>query len=84
MQAAWTSSKYSLNMLHAPELAFRNCWLDTDALFGGMADWSESPISLRHSFCFYYGHVASFAKLKLLPEVSHGLQWPCQHFMHTT
>lgn len=28
------------------------------------------PIGLRHPFCFYYGHVAAFAKLRLLPQVS--------------
>ena len=31
---------------------------------------STHPITVRHPFCFYYGHVASFAKLKILPEHS--------------
>lgn len=34
-----------------------------------MPDWSAHPIAVRHPFCFYYGHVASFAKIKMLPDV---------------
>ena len=67
-QACWTSSKYSLQMLYAPELALRSCWADTDALFAGMRDWGQHPIHIRHPFCFYYGHVAAFARIKILPQ----------------
>jgi len=28
------------------------------------------PIDVRHPFGFYYGHLASFAKLKTMPRVS--------------
>ena len=72
-QAAWTNSKYSLQFLFAPELALRTCWADTDALFDAMPDWSDHPITIRHPFCFYYGHVAAFAKLKILPQVHAGI-----------
>ena len=36
---------------------------------GRIPDWSAHPIAVRHPFCFYYGHIASFAKIKMLPEV---------------
>lgn len=67
-QAAWSNAKYSMQMLYAPELAFQSCWADTDALFAAMPDWGQQPIQIRHPFCFYYGHVAAFAKLKALPQ----------------
>lgn len=69
LQAAWSNAKYSMQMLYAPELAFQSCWADTDALFAAMPDWGQQPIQIRHPFCFYYGHVAAFAKLKALPQV---------------
>ena len=42
---------------------------DTDSLFSVIADWQAQPIGLRHPFCFYYGHVAAFSRLKILREV---------------
>ncbi|KAK9789403.1 hypothetical protein WJX73_006308 [Symbiochloris irregularis] len=66
-QASWTDGKYSMQMLNSPRLAFESCWADTDALFASMPDWASHPITIRHPFCFYYGHVAAFAKLKVLP-----------------
>ena len=35
----------------------------------GSRDWSAHPIAVRHPFCFYYGHMASFAKIRLLPDM---------------
>lgn len=48
--------------------AFELCWNDSDALFDHIGDWASQPIDLRHPFVFYYGHVASFTKIKLDPE----------------
>lgn len=33
-------------------------------------DWTAQPISMRHPFLFYYGHVNSFTKIKALPHVT--------------
>jgi hypothetical protein len=41
-----------------------------DKARGAAAPPPVQPIGLRHPFCFYYGHVAAFAKLRLLPQVS--------------
>lgn len=71
---AWGDARYALTLLLPPEVALQRCWADTDSLLGGVADWSAQPIPLRHPFCFYYGHVAAFAKLKMLPQVG-GWWW---------
>ena len=70
MQDTWRNSKYSMQMLVSTAEAMQRCWSATDALFASIADWSVQPIDVRHPFCFYYGHLASFAKLKMLPLVS--------------
>jgi len=67
LQAQWCNDKYSIQMLCAPSQAFLLAWRDTDSLFARMPDWGEAPIDLRHPFGFYYGHVCSFTKLRLLP-----------------
>ena len=67
-QAHWRSPLYSMQLLVAPAEALRRCWADADALFGRVPDWAAHPIDVRHPFCFYYGHLASFAKLKMLPD----------------
>lgn len=59
---------YSMQLLVSPAEALRRCWAAADAFFGGIADWGTHPIAVRHPFCFYYGHVAAFAKLKILPD----------------
>jgi hypothetical protein len=41
----------------------------TDRFFGGVANWEEKPIDLRHHFGFYYGHLSAFAAVKALKEV---------------
>ena len=69
MQDTWRNCKYSMQMLVSTAEAMRRCWKATDALFASIADWSVQPIDVRHPFCFYYGHLASFAKLKMLPAV---------------
>ena len=69
MQVAWRSPAYSIQMLVPPLAAFRHCWADTDALFRRIPDWQAHPIDMRHQFGFYYGHVAAFAKLKMLPHL---------------
>lgn len=69
VQASWSSRKYSIQMLSSPDLALKACWADTDAIFAAMPDWASHPITIRHPFCFYYGHVAAFSKLKILPQV---------------
>ena len=58
-----------MQMLVSTAEAMQRCWKATDALFGSIADWSVQPIDVRHPFCFYYGHLASFAKSKMLPLV---------------
>lgn len=69
IQAHWRNAMYSIQLLVNPREALERCWADTDALFGRVADWGACPIDVRHPFCFYRGHLASFAKLKLLPEL---------------
>ena len=66
---AWGDARYRLTLLLAPEVALQRCWADSDALFGGVRDWGARPIPLRHPVSFYYGHVAAFARLKMLPQV---------------
>ena len=68
VHSTWASEKYSMQLLLPPTEAFRRCWADTDALFSHISDWGAQPIGLRHPFAFYFGHVAAFALLKLLPE----------------
>jgi hypothetical protein len=67
-QATWHSSKYSMQMLVPPAAALTRCWAATDALFASLPDWGAQPIDMRHPFSFYYGHVAAFSKLKMLPH----------------
>lgn len=64
----WTSSRYSIQFLVPYLEAFRRCWSETEAIFDVVPDWYEQPIGLRHPFCFYYGHVAAFSRLKMLPN----------------
>lgn len=47
--------------------ALQDAWRDTDTLFSSVASWSAQPIGLRHPVSFYYGHLASFARSRLLP-----------------
>lgn len=70
VQDTWHNSKYSMQMFVSASEAMQRCWSATDALFAGIADWSVQPIDVRHPFGFYYGHLASFAKLKTMPTVS--------------
>lgn len=65
---AWRNHLYGSQMLHSWLEALLCCWRDTDALFQRIPDWSAKPIDLRHPFCFYYGHMSAFTKLKLLPR----------------
>ncbi|CAM6124876.1 unnamed protein product [Calypogeia fissa] len=65
---AWRNEKYGAQMLLSDLEALVQCWQETDTLFQGLSDWTVKPIDLRHPFCFYYGHVSSFMKLKLFPE----------------
>lgn len=60
---------YSIQLLVSPREALERCWADTDALFDRVSDWEAHPIDVRHPFCFYYGHLASFGKTKMLPEM---------------
>lgn len=69
LQDTWRDSKYSMQMLVSLAEAMQRCWRATDALFGSIQDWSAQPIDVRHPFSFYYGHLASFAKLKMLSWV---------------
>ena len=66
---AWGDGQYRISLLLAPVVALQRCWADTDSLFGGIADWTAQPIDLRRPFLFYYGHVAAFIKLQILPQV---------------
>ena len=59
-----------MQMLVSTAEAVQRCWKATDAFFDSIEDWSVQPIDVRRPFGFYYGHLASFAKLKLLPQVS--------------
>jgi len=70
VQDTWRNAKYSMQMLVSTSEAMQRCWKATDALFDGISDWSVQPIDVRHPFGFYYGHLASFAKLKTMPRVS--------------
>lgn len=70
LQDTWRNAKYSMQMLVSTSEAMQRCWKATDALFDGISDWSVQPIDVRHPFGFYYGHLASFAKLKTMPRVS--------------
>ncbi len=70
VQDTWRNSKYSMQMFVSTSEAMQRCWSATDALFAGINDWSVQPIDVRHPFGFYYGHLASFAKLKTMPKVS--------------
>ena len=76
VQAQWRCSKYSIQLMCAPSLAFTLAWRDMDSLFDRLHEWRDAPIDLRHPFCFYYAHVVSFAKIKMLP-VRHniGTRW---------
>ena len=74
VQAQWRCAKYSMQLMCAPSLAFMLAWRDMDSLFDRLHEWRDAPIDLRHPFCFYYGHVVSFAKTKMLP-VSHSTRW---------
>ncbi len=69
LQDTWRNTKYSMQMLVSTSEAMQRCWKATDALFDGISDWSVQPIDVRHPFGFYYGHLASFAKLKTIPRV---------------
>ena len=74
VQAQWRCAKYSMQLMCAPSLAFTLAWRDMDSLFDRLHEWRDAPIDLRHPFCFYYGHVVSFAKIKML-QVSHSTRW---------
>lgn len=69
LHASWRSAKYSVQLLLPPEEALKRCWADTDCIFSGIDvhQWESKPIDLRHPFLFYYGHVASFLRLKVMP-----------------
>lgn len=66
VQAQWRSEKYSMQLFCAPVQACTLAWQDTDRFFERLQDWSDCPIELRRPFCFYYGHLPSFFKLRLL------------------
>lgn len=69
LEAAWGDPRlYRVALLAPPAEALRRAWADTDRLYACVADWGAQPNQLRHPFCFYYGHVAAFSKLKLLRE----------------
>ncbi|OAE24418.1 hypothetical protein AXG93_4530s1200 [Marchantia polymorpha subsp. ruderalis] len=68
LQSAWHNQTYGCQMLLDEAEAITQCWQDTDVLFEGILDWSLKPIDTRHPFCFYYGHLAAFAKLKLFAD----------------
>lgn len=74
LQAQWADPKYSIQLFCTPHQAFTLAWQDTDALFDRLHDWNDCPIELRHPFLFYYGHVASFSKIRLVKVCcfSHG------------
>lgn len=67
VHAAWRNKMYGMQMMLPAEEALRRCWNDSDDLFAKMPDWRRKPIDVRHPFCFYYGHINAFTKLKLLP-----------------
>ena len=72
-----------MQMLSAPSVALKACWLDEDAFFDALPDWGKLPISVRHPFCFYYAHMASFAKLKAFPQVGCVRCWCQERLLHT-
>jgi formylglycine-generating enzyme required for sulfatase activity len=65
---AWRDQTWGMQMLIPFKEAYIRCWHATDAFFRNLPDWSMKPIDVRHPFCFYYGHLPAFAKLKLLPN----------------
>ncbi|GJP78497.1 hypothetical protein CLOP_g8788 [Closterium sp. NIES-67] len=67
MHAAWRSPLYGMQLLLPQTHALLESWRDADTFFQSVPDWSAKPIDFRHPFCFYYGHLPSFAILKLLP-----------------
>lgn len=67
-----------MQMLVHISQAVKRCWAATDRLFATIEDWSVQPIDVRRPFGFYYGHMASFAKLKMLPHVSYEAEIPVQ------
>ncbi|RMZ53543.1 hypothetical protein APUTEX25_003365, partial [Auxenochlorella protothecoides] len=67
VQESWRTPGYSLQLLLPAVQALQDAWRDTDTLFSSVASWSAQPIGLRHPFSFYYGHLASFARSRLLP-----------------
>ena len=69
VQAAWRNPKYSMQILATATQALQHSWASADALFARLPSWEAQPINARRPFCFYYGHMASFAKLKMLPAV---------------
>ena len=69
MQDTWRNAKYSMQMFVSMSEAMQRCWNATDALFDSISEWGVQPIDVRHPFGFYYGHLASFAKLKTMPTV---------------
>lgn len=71
LHASWAQPGYSAQLVLPVKEAFRRSWADTDALFSCITDWEAKPIGLRHPFLFYAGHVAAFARLKLLPKSMH-------------
>ncbi|BBN05926.1 hypothetical protein MPTK1_3g17070 [Marchantia polymorpha subsp. ruderalis] len=68
LQSAWHNQIYGCQMLLDEYEAITQCWQDTDVLFEGIPDWSSKPIDTRHPFCFYYGHLPAFAKLKIFAD----------------
>jgi formylglycine-generating enzyme required for sulfatase activity len=64
----WRDQTWGMQMLVPFKEAFVRCWNTTDAFFENLPNWTEKPIDIRHPFCFYYGHMSAFAKLKLLPN----------------
>ena len=65
-QAHWSNALYSIQTFCSPQIACHLAWRDTDSLFSRLRDWNACPIELRHPFLFYYGHVSSFAKTRML------------------
>ncbi|KAG6541861.1 hypothetical protein Mapa_016689 [Marchantia paleacea] len=68
LQSAWHNQIYGCQILLDDFEAVTQCWQDTDVLFEGIRDWSLKPIDIRHPFCFYYGHLPAFAKLKIFAD----------------
>lgn len=69
LDCSWSTSRYSIQMLLPWIETLQRSWSDTEALFDAVPNWSSKPIGLRHPFCFYYGHIAAFYRLKCFPNI---------------